>query len=66
MLINVVAPTGLTSPRGALFNLDWVTLAVMAVIGLLGLVAFLIVRPAERVAVHGRDDLGAPAGRRLE
>jgi amino acid transporter len=66
MLINVVAPTGLTSPRGALFNLDWVTLAVMAVIGLLGLVAFLIVRPAERVVVHGRDDLAAPAGRRLE
>jgi amino acid transporter len=66
MLINVVAPTGLTSPRGALFNLDWVTLTVMVVIGLLGLVAFLIVRPGERVAVHGRDDLAAPGGRRLE
>jgi hypothetical protein len=31
MLINVVLPTGLTSPRGA-FNYDWITLLVMFVI----------------------------------
>ena len=30
MLVNVVAPTGLTSPRGY-FNLDWITLLVMVV-----------------------------------
>ncbi len=35
MLINVVLPTGLSSPR-AYFNLDWITLTVIAVITLVG------------------------------
>jgi len=38
MFINLVIPTGLGSPRGALFNLDWVTLLVMFGIALVGLV----------------------------
>ncbi|HVI37220.1 MAG TPA: amino acid permease, partial [Gaiellales bacterium] len=35
MLINIAAPTGLASPR-AYFNLDWITLTVIAVIALVG------------------------------
>ncbi len=29
MLINILIPSGLTSPRGALFNYDWITLVVV-------------------------------------
>jgi hypothetical protein len=36
MLVNIAAPTGLTSPRGALFNLDWVTVTVMVLIAVVG------------------------------
>lgn len=61
MLLNVVVPTGLESPRGALFNLDWVTLTVMVVITLIGLVAFLLAQPAKRIGSHLHDDL-EPAG----
>ena len=42
MFINLVLPTGLASPRGALFNFDWVTLLVIAVLALVGLVVYLI------------------------
>ncbi len=61
MLLNVVAPTGLDSPRGALFNLDWVTLTVMVVIALVGLLAFLVVRPGSTVGTHLHDAL-VPSG----
>ena len=44
MLVNVVAPTGLTSPRGY-FNLDWITLLVMFVIAVVGASYFFIARP---------------------
>jgi amino acid transporter len=54
MFVNVVAPTGLTSPRGY-FNLDWITLLVIAVVAVVGLVFFLIVRPARRVGQHLHD-----------
>jgi amino acid transporter len=56
MLINVVAPTGLDSGRGALFNLDWITLLVMAIIAVVGLVFFLVARPDRQVASHVHDD----------
>ena len=64
MLVNVVAPTGLSSPRGALFNYDWVTVAVMVLIALVGLVAFLVVRPAEKLGRHVHDDLEATGAER--
>lgn len=48
MLINIVIPTGLDSPRGALFNFDWITLIVMIVLLLIGAIYFLIVRPDRR------------------
>ena len=44
MLINVVAPTGVTSPR-AYFNLDWITLLVIFVITVVGALYFFIARP---------------------
>jgi amino acid transporter len=56
MLVNVVAPTGLTSPR-AYFNLDWITLLVMALVAFVGLIFFLIVRPSRRIRQHVHDEL---------
>lgn len=49
MFINLVIPTGLTSPRGALFNLDWVTLIVMVVIAIVGAVVYAIAQPGKHV-----------------
>jgi amino acid transporter len=54
MLLNVVAPTGLTSPRGY-FNLDWITLTVMVIVALVGLALFLIGRPSRLVGTHVHD-----------
>ena len=64
MFINVVAPTGLTSPRGALFNLDWVTLFVMFVIALVGLLAYVVAKPWEAIGRHVHDDLEATGAER--
>ncbi len=57
ILIDVVLPTGLSSPR-AFFNLDWITLVVMAIIFIVGAVYFLIARPDRGVRHHVHDDLG--------
>ncbi|HEX3782247.1 MAG TPA: APC family permease [Pseudonocardiaceae bacterium] len=48
MLVNIVAPSGLTSPRAALFNYDWITLVVMLALLIIGGVYFLLVRPHRR------------------
>lgn len=50
MIVNIIAPTGLGSPRGALFNYDWLTILVIAVILGLGAVYFLISKPQRRIA----------------
>lgn len=42
MFVNLALPTGLGSPRGALFNLDWVTLVVVGLLALAGLVVRLL------------------------
>jgi amino acid transporter len=57
MFINVIAPTGLSSPRGALFNLDWVTLSVMFVIAVVGLLAYVVAKPWQAIGRHVHDDL---------
>ena len=57
MLINVIAPTGLSSPRGALFNLDWITLVVVLAIVIVGGVYFLIARPDRNLAGHLSDQM---------
>jgi amino acid transporter len=65
MLINVVAPTGITSPR-AVFNLDWITLLVMFVIAVVGAAYFFSARPDRGVRHHLHDDLeptGSERGR---
>ena len=56
MLINVVLPTGLSSPR-AFFNLDWITLLVMFVIAVVGAIYFFSARPDRGVRHHLHDDL---------
>ena len=56
MLVNVVAPTGLDSPRAA-FNLDWITLVVMFVIAVIGAVYFFAARPDRGVGHHLHDEL---------
>ena len=45
MLINIVLPSGLTSPRASLFNYDWITLVVMLVLLIIGGIYFLLARP---------------------
>jgi len=64
MLINVVLPTGLTSPR-AYFNLDWITLLVMFVIAVVGALYFFSARPDRGVRHHLHDDL-EPTGAERE
>src|SRR3954465_4923476 len=56
MLINVIAPTGLTRPR-ALLNLDWTTGTAMLVVAVVGAVLFLITRPDRTVRAHLHDEL---------
>jgi len=65
MLVNVVLPTGLSSPR-AYFNLDWITLVVMFVITLVGVVLFAIARPDRGLRRHLHDELEASAAERHE
>ena len=59
MLINIVIPTGLDSPRGALFNFDWITLVVMVVLLLIGAIYYVIARPDRRSPKL--QDLDSPA-----
>jgi amino acid transporter len=63
MLINVVLPTGLSSPR-AYFNLDWITLLVMFVIAVAGAIYFVLARPDRGVSHHLHDELEASAAER--
>jgi amino acid transporter len=60
MLLNVVLPTGLTSPRGY-FNLDWITLMVMLTVTVVGVVVFLLARPERGVRQH-LIDAAEPSG----
>jgi cbb3-type cytochrome oxidase subunit 1 len=50
MLINVVLPSGLGSGR-SYFNLDWITLLVMAVVTVAGIIVYF--------AAHGGREIGA-------
>ena len=63
MLINMVAPTGLTSPRGY-FNLDWITLVVMIIVLIVGAILFLLARGGRELDQHLRDDAEKPAALR--
>src|SRR3954451_3665584 len=64
MLINVVAPSGLSSGRGY-FNLDWITLLVIFIIAVVGALYFFTARPDRGVARHLHDEL-EPTGAERE
>ena len=49
MLVNILIPSGVSSPRGALFNYDWITLIVVVIIVALGAVYSLFAHPARRI-----------------
>jgi len=51
MLIDVVYPSGLSSGR-ALLNYDWITLAVMVGIAVVGAIIYAIAQPERGVAQH--------------
>jgi amino acid transporter len=59
MLVNVVYPSGLSSGRG-LFNYDWITLAVMVVIALVGALYFFIARPDRKISTHRHEAATPP------
>ncbi|MFZ0129094.1 MAG: amino acid permease [Candidatus Dormiibacterota bacterium] len=50
MLVNILLPSGITSPRGALFNYDWITLVIVVIIVVLGALYTLVAHPARRMA----------------
>jgi len=58
MLANVVAPTGLSSGR-AYFNIDWITLLVMAIVAVAGVIVFLAARRGRDIGAH-MIDTGTP------
>jgi len=60
MLLNVVLPTGLSSPRGY-FNLDWITLLVMLAVTVVGVLVFLVAHPDRRISRH-LSDTDEPSG----
>jgi amino acid transporter len=60
MLVDIVEPSGVTSPRATLFNYDWITLVVMLVLLIIGGVYFLAARPHRRQP----EDIPAPADAR--
>jgi amino acid transporter len=62
MFINIVLPTGVDSPRGALFNYDWMTLVVLVGIMILGAIYFAIARPDRRIAARTMEDLPTERG----
>jgi len=51
MLVNVVLPSGLTSGR-AYFNLDWITLLVMAVVTVAGVIVFFAAHRGLQIGAH--------------
>ena len=63
MFINVVLPSGLASPR-SYFNIDWITLMVMVLIGLIGGIYYLIGRPDRKLGSHVHDQLEASGAER--
>jgi len=65
MLVNVVYPSGLASPRGY-FNLDWITLVVIVIIAIVGAIYFLIGRPDKPLRTHLHDELEPTGAERAE
>ncbi|TWP34041.1 APC family permease [Leekyejoonella antrihumi] len=51
MLLNVVFPSGLNSPRGY-FNEDWITLLIMVIIAVIGVIIFIAGRRSRLTHMH--------------
>ncbi len=51
MLINVVLPSGLGSGR-SYFNLDWITLLVMAVVTVAGIIVYFAGHGGREIGTH--------------
>ncbi len=60
MLFNILLPSGITSPRAAFFNYDWMTLLIVVLIAVIGAAYTLVSRPARRMP-HRRDETAASA-----
>jgi hypothetical protein len=60
MLLNVVLPSGLASPRGY-FKLDWITLLVMVGVTVVGVLVFVLAHPDRYVRRH-LVDTAEPSG----
>jgi hypothetical protein len=56
MLVNILIPSGIASPRATLFNYDWITLVIVVIIVALGAVYTLLARPARRIARSASTD----------
>ena len=54
MLVNVVLPSGLASGR-AYFNLDWITLLVMAIVTVAGIIVFFVAHRGREIGAHLTD-----------
>ncbi len=63
MFVNVVYPSGVTSPR-AYFNIDWITLLVIFVIAAVGALYLLFGHPDRGVGGHTHDELEASGAER--
>jgi amino acid transporter len=64
IFIDIAFPSGIASPR-EVFNLDWMTLAVIFVIAVVGAVYFVIGRPDRKVSGHVHDELEATGAERV-
>ncbi len=49
LLVDILLPTGISSPKAVLFNYDWMTLIVMIIIVIIGGIYYLAGRPQRRV-----------------
>jgi amino acid transporter len=54
MLFNILLPSGITSPRAALFNYDWITLVIVVIIVVLGAIYTVLAHPARRIGKTGQ------------
>ena len=65
IFVDIAFPSGIASPR-EFFNLDWITLAVIFVIAVVGAAYFLLARPDRKVSTHIHDDLEPTGAERVE
>ena len=49
ILADILIPTGITSPKAALFNYDWITLVIVVIIVAIGAIYTVLAHPARRI-----------------